>query len=60
MPPDGTPGMKMALFSFVPLGKRDAAHCAAGGSDGTHPGATRFAVANTPPLPRGDFQESSA
>jgi len=32
--------MKLAVLSFVPLGKGDAAHFAAGGPGGT-PGATR-------------------
>jgi hypothetical protein len=47
------PGSKMAVLNFVPLGKGDAAHFAAGGAGGTHPGA------NAPHLPGGDFRESS-
>jgi protein-S-isoprenylcysteine O-methyltransferase Ste14 len=43
--------LKMAFPSFVPLGKGDAAHRAAGGPGGTHPGA------NAPPLPGGDFHD---
>jgi len=37
-------------LSFVPLDKGDAAHSAAGGLGGTHPGA------NAPRLRGGDFQ----
>jgi hypothetical protein len=45
-------GMKMAALKFVPLGKGDAAHFAAGGLGGIHPGA------KAPPLPGGDFRMS--
>jgi hypothetical protein len=46
------PEMKMTVLKFVPLGKGDAAHFAAGSLGGTHPGA------KAPPFPGGDFRRS--
>ena len=50
--------MKMALLDFVPLSKGDAAHFAAGGPGGTHPGANGEGFSSLHPLPRGDLRVS--